>query len=181
MRRRRIGGHVRAVKPLVQHDVRQHRDLDTVLAQTDEEIPVLGVAVARIETIDLLEDVPPDHRRDELDAAELAVNRIPFQLGHVDAVLDDPLLPPEHAARRRVIEEIAGLGPQLGRGQQVVVVKECDQIALRFGESGVPRGWEPLVRLVDIAKQEGVGDLGRPILGAIVDEDDLEGLEVLCE
>ena len=49
-----------------------------------------------------------------------------------------------------------------------------DDLAGRFGESHVARRAQPRVRRVDDAHlRETVADLARPVLGAVVDEDDL--------
>ena len=56
---RRVHGHVRPVQPLVQHDVREDLDPNAVLAQPDEQVTVLGVAIRGVETADGLEDGSP--------------------------------------------------------------------------------------------------------------------------
>ena len=125
--------------------------------------------------------MPADHRRHELDAAHLAEDGIARHRRRLHALLDDPLLPPEHAARLRVLVEVAGLRTELRRRQDVVVVEERDQVAAREREPRVPRRRQAPVLLPHVAHRERLRDLARPVLRAVVHEDDLERVEVLGE
>jgi len=68
--------------------------------------------------------------------------------------------------------------------EEVVGVQEEEQVAGGVGDAGVAGGGEALVGLVDEADAlgfEGGGDGGGLIGGAVVDDEDFDGLVVLSE
>ena len=184
MCRRRIHGHVGPMKPLVQHDVGEDRDLDPVLAQTDEEIPVFGVAVARVETADLARArlagsspmtswMPPG----------VAVDRIALRTrGGSTPSSTIHSWRPEHAAGLR--------GGRADSGTGVASFVGGSRSSSSRNAISSPRAWRspafwrpdsPRFSWWTYRSGEGRGDLGRAVRGPIVDEDDLERIEVLGE
>jgi hypothetical protein len=63
-----------------------------------------------------------------------------------------------------MVEQMTDLKAQLVRGEQIVVVEEGNEFSLCDRESGIAGGRETLIRLAQVTKREGAGDLGCLIL-----------------
>src|SRR5581483_9133519 len=110
------GRQVAAVEAAEEDDLRDHLDPDATLAEPEQQVHVLAVRERLVEAADGFEDAAPDHRREERDAVDVAVDRVAREPRR----RVDPLLPAEDTADLGMPDQEACLRRQPRRRPEVV-------------------------------------------------------------